>query len=94
MSPDDQPDTKLRKLDEDMLDSMTETDRKILAAAIPGVDITEVYSPERVAKVAQRFGLKAGSPFVLTNGWDLNIEGHRKKAWAEIKEESPYLLVG
>ena len=41
-SPDDQPDTKLRKLDDDMLDSMTEIDRKILAAAILGVDITEV----------------------------------------------------
>ena len=39
-SPDDQPDTKLRKLDDDMLDSMNEIDRKILTAAILGVDIT------------------------------------------------------
>ena len=71
---------------------MTEIDRKILAAAILGLDITEVYSPERVAKVAQRFGFKAGSPFDLTNGWDFNIEDHRRKAWTKIKEESPYLL--
>ena len=49
-SPDDQPDTRLRTLDNDMLDSMNEIDRKILAAAILGVDITEIYSPERVAK--------------------------------------------
>ena len=49
MPPDDQPDTKLRKLDEQMMDRMTEIDRKILASAILGVDITEVYSPERVA---------------------------------------------
>ena len=51
-SPDNEPDTKLRKLDvdDDMLDGMNEVDRKILAAAILGVDITEVYSPERVAK--------------------------------------------
>ena len=73
---------------------MIEIDRNILAAAILGVDITEVYSPERVAKVAQRFGLKAGSPFDLANGWDFNIEEHRKKAWTKNKEEFPYLLVG
>ena len=41
-SPDSQPDTRLRKVDDDMLDSMDEIDRKILAAAILGVDITEV----------------------------------------------------
>ena len=94
MSPASEPDPKFQKLDEEMLDSMTEIDRKILAAAILGVDITEVYSPERVAKVAQRFGLKAGSSFDLTNGWDFNVEDHRKKAWTKIREESTYLLVG
>ena len=93
-SPDKEPVTKIQKLDDDMLDSMNEVDRKILAAAILGVDITEVYSPERVAKVARRFGLRAGSSFDLTNGWDFNLEDHRKKAWTKIKEESPYLLVG
>ena len=59
-----------------------------------GVDITEVYSPERIARVAKKFGLEAGSSFDLTNGWDFNIEENRKKAWAKIKEESPYLLIG
>ena len=58
---------------------MTEIGRKILAAAILGVAITEVYSPERVAKVAAKFGLRAGSSFDLTNGWDFNIAEHRRK---------------
>ena len=82
-SPDNEPDTKLRKLedvDDDMLDSTDEVDRKILAAAILGVDITEVYSPEMVAKVAQKFSLGAGSSLDLTNGWDFKLEDHRKKA--------------
>ena len=83
-SPDDQPYTKFRKLDDEMLDSMSEADRKFLAAAILRVDITEVYSPERVAKVAQESGLRAGSSFDVTNGWDFNLEGHRKKALANI----------
>ena len=77
-----------------MLHSMDEVDRKILAAPIPGVDITEVYSPDRVAKVAQKCGLRVGSSFDLTNGWDLNLEDHRKKAWTKTKEESPYVLIG
>ena len=38
------------------LDGMELVDRKIIAATILGVDITEVYSPERVAKVAKRYG--------------------------------------
>ena len=76
------------------MDSMIEIYRKILAAAILGVDITEVYSPERVANVAQRFGLRAGSSFDLTNAWDLNIEEHRRKAWTKSKDKSLYLLVG
>ena len=67
-----------------MMDSMTEIDRKILAAAILGVDIKEVYSPEWVAKVAQRLGLKAGSSFDFTNGWDFNIEDHMRKAWTKV----------
>ena len=53
----DQPDTKLRKLDAEMLVIMTEIDRTNQAAAFLGVDIAEVYSPERVAKVAAEFGL-------------------------------------
>ena len=73
---------------------MTEIDRKILAAAILGVDISDVYSPERVAKVAAKIGLRAGSSFDLTSGWDFNIAEHMRKAWSKAKDESPYLLIG
>ena len=40
-------------MDDGDLDGLNETDRKILSTAIMGVDITEVYSPERVARVAK-----------------------------------------
>ena len=40
---------------------MMETDRKIMAALILGVDVTEVDSPEGVAEVAKRYGLVAGT---------------------------------
>ena len=68
--------------------------RKIRAAAIMGVEITEVFSPKRVAQVAKRFGLTAGSSMDLTNGWDFNRDDHKRQACAKVKEEAPVLLIG
>ena len=48
-------------MDDVGLNGLDEIDRKILSAAILNVDITEVYSPERVARIATKFGLVAGS---------------------------------
>jgi hypothetical protein len=59
-----------------------------------GVDMTEVYSPVRVAAVAGRFGLKAGTSFDLTNGWNFSDPKHRAAAWKRIKEEDPYCIMG
>ena len=70
------------------LDSMELVDRKIIAATILGVDITEVYSPERVAKVAKRYGLVAGSSMDLTTGFDFTKESDRQLAWRRVKEEA------
>ena len=106
---DDSPDKRLRprsptvsyRTDEDSeimgdggIDGLDEIDRKILSAAIMSVDITEVYSPERVARVARKFGLVAGSSMDLTNGWDFNREDHKRQAWNQIRDEAPYLLIG
>ena len=68
--------------------------RLILSAAILGVDVTEVYSPERVARVAKRFALTTGSFMDLTIGWDFNRDDHKRQAWSKIKEEAPLLLIG
>ena len=65
-----------------------------MAAAILGLYTTEVYFPGQVANVTAKSGLRAGSTLDLTNGWEFYMEEHRRKAWYEIKEEPPYLLVG
>ena len=39
------------------MDLFSEVDRMILSMVIRGVDISEVYSPERVANTCKRFGL-------------------------------------
>ena len=56
----------------DSISKMDEDDKQRLTAAISGVDITEVYSPVRVAAVAAKFGLTPGTSFDVTNGWDLS----------------------
>ena len=56
-----------------MIDSMDIVDRKIVASAILGVDITEEYPPERVAKVAKRYGLTARR---IINGPDERVGLH------------------
>ena len=76
-----------------MMDFLNTVDRRIMAAAIMGVDITDIFSLERVARVARRFGLVAWTFFDLTNGWDFTSEDHKRKAWTRIREESPYLLI-
>ena len=71
------------------IDMLDDVDKKILSASILGVDITEVYSPERVAQVAKKFGLVSGSSMDLTNGWDFGREDHERLAWKRVREEAP-----
>ena len=77
-------------MDDGTPDGPNEVDGKIQSTAILGVDVTEVYSPERVARVAKRFGLTAGSSMDLTNGWDFKREDHKRQAWSKIREEAPH----
>ena len=58
------------------------------------MDITEVYSPERVNDVARKYGLSPGSSMDLTNGWDFSKKEHRQAAWNNIETEEPYVLIG
>ena len=70
--------------------AISEVDRHILRSVILGVDLTEIYSPVRVAAVASKFGLRAGTSFDLTNGWNFSDPRHRAAAWKRIKQEDPY----
>ena len=75
------------------VDSMELIDRKIIAATILGVDIAEVFSFERAATVAKRYGLVAGSSMDLTTGFDFTKESHKQLAWRRGKEEAPFVLL-
>ncbi len=44
----------------DALNSIDEVDVRMLCQMMRGVDVSEIYSPERVAKVAETMGLRKG----------------------------------
>ena len=52
----------------------SEADIGILAMVLKGVDITEVFSPERVTKLWSKYGLITGDSFDLGDGYDLSDE--------------------
>ena len=53
-----------------IFDALNEEDKKIVASVIRGVDVTEIYSPARVNKLAAKMGLVPGHSLDLTSGWD------------------------
>ena len=63
-------------------------------------DLSEVYSPPRVAEEAKAAGLVAGFSLDLTvsdekgRPWDFSKRSCRQRAWALVKEKRPYMLVG
>ena len=75
-------------------DAMDDDDRRIIASVIKGADITEIYSPERVNKLAARMGLTPGHSLDLTNGWDFTRASHRKAAIWYVTKVKPWLLIG
>ena len=59
-----------------------------------GVDIMEMYSPERVATLCKQFGLSPGCSLDLTNGFDFDTAADRKRAWDIVHCDEPLLLIG
>ena len=65
-----------------------------------GVDISEVYSPERVVEAAKSMGLKGGISMDITTHdprgrpWDFDLLEMRNQAIRHIMEEKPLLLIG
>jgi hypothetical protein len=59
-----------------------------------GVDIVEMYSRERVAKLCKQFGLSPGCSLDLTNGFDFDTASDRKRAWDIVHRDEPLLLIG
>ena len=58
------------------------------------VDITEVFSPPRVAMQGMQIGLTAGSSMDLLTGWNFELKSDRDRAIRQIDEEKPMFVIG
>ena len=78
----------------------TKTKDRYVRQMIMGVDVTEVYSPERVTAMARELGMTAGWAFDLTTSdeqgrpWDLSNPETQQKAVKKCQADRPYLLIG
>ena len=59
---------------------LSDEDKKIIAMVIRGVDVTEVFSPPRVATACAKLGMTPGSSMDLTTGWDFTKVADRNRA--------------
>ena len=63
-------------------------------------DISEVYSPPRITKMARKMGLRAGWALDLTQvdsedgqPWDFSVKAKRVKALHKLKQDEPMMLI-
>ena len=91
----DAHETSTATMDSDMdMIAMSTEDKKVVAGVLLGVDMTEIYSPIRVAKVCIRMGLTPGSSTDLTSGFDFTKISDRERAWKRITTEKPFIVIG
>ena len=53
-----------------------------------------MFSPERVIKVGNDYGLKPGQAMDLKNGFDFDLAADRNKAWESIIRDELTLVIG
>ena len=100
------PPEKMRRLDPEAMeadddegngidiDTLDSQDLLMLSQIIRGADIVEIYSPERVNRLATKFGLTPGASMDLTNGFDFDKIEDQERAWKSIRESKPTVVIG
>ena len=72
---------------------MSLTDKQIPSAILRGVDITEVYSPQRVVELCSKHGLYKGDSFDLRTGFDLSDHRVQEQVSQRIAHTRPKLVI-
>ena len=57
-------------------------------------DVTEIFSPERVAAVCKEFGLKPGMLMDTKSGYDFDNNKDRDRCWETIERDKPTMAIG
>ena len=59
-----------------------------------GVDVMEIFIPERVGKLCKEYGLDQGSSMDIKSGYDLDKAEDRKRCWEAVMKDKPMLVIG
>lgn len=79
----------IAKLDKNNVSNPIDDDEdRIIAALAKGVDVTDIFSPARVATFCAKFGLVPGTSMDLTTGWE------RRQAMQDIETNNPMVVMG
>ena len=66
----------------------------VLAAVLKGVDITEIFCPERVTELCNKYHLVPGDSFDLWTGYDLPDEKTQTLVMNKIDKSRPARIIG
>ena len=72
---------------------MDKEDQRIMKLLLLGCNITEVFSPARVARARKRFGLVPGESFDLRTGYDLSDKDAQQYVRQRIDQSDSELLI-
>ena len=84
----------IKDLEETLSLERIEENRRIIAMMANGNDITEVFSPPRIAETAKEMGLTPGESMDIKTGWDFGKPSDRERAVEYIKMNKPFWVVG
>ena len=71
-----------------------ESDVAVLAAVLKEVDITDMFGPEHVTKLCNKYPLAPGDSCYVTTGYDLSDEKTQALVMNKIDKSRPALVIG
>ena len=84
----------IKQLEMSLSKERLEENQRIIMLLATGADVTEVFSPPRVASAAAELGLIPGSSLDLKTGWDFSKQQDRRRAIDLIKAQKPFMIIG
>ena len=58
------------------------------------VDMSEIFSPERVTKLCKSYGFEPGQAMDIQNGYNFDHADDRKRPWESVVRDKPKLIIG
>ena len=86
--------SSIKELENILSSQRIEESKKIMALIMNGNDVTEIFSPPRIAEAAKDLGLLPGASMDIRTGWDFSKPADRRRAVEYIKEQKPYVVMG